>query len=90
MGAYFWGYFCTSLPGGIIADRLGGRTVVGFSFIVSSILTALGPITASFGFIPFYLTRFFLGFVGVNNILWLRTKWLKFVNKALNQINFLL
>lgn len=64
MGAYFWGYLVTSLPAGIMAERFGGRTVVGYALLLSSFLTALSPISADLGFIPFYIIRLAIGISG--------------------------
>lgn len=46
LGSYFWGYLATSLPGGLLAEWLGGRSVVGYTLIGSAICTALTPIAA--------------------------------------------
>lgn len=46
LGSYFWGYLVTSLPGGLLAEWLGGRAVVGYTMAGSAILTGLTPIAA--------------------------------------------
>uniref|UniRef100_A0A0D9Y6T7 Major facilitator superfamily (MFS) profile domain-containing protein n=1 Tax=Oryza glumipatula TaxID=40148 RepID=A0A0D9Y6T7_9ORYZ len=76
--SFFWGYLLTQIAGGIWADTVGGKTVLGFGVIWWSIATALTPFAAKLG-LPFLLvTRAFMG-VGegvampaMNNIL---SKW---------------
>lgn len=66
MGAYFWGYLTTSLPAGMIAEKFGGRGVVGYALLLSGCFTALSPIAAGFGFYALYIVRFFVGVCGVS------------------------
>ncbi|XP_055314147.1 sialin-like isoform X2 [Sitodiplosis mosellana] len=50
LGSYFWGYLVTSLPGGILAEWLGGRAVVGYTLAGSAVITALTPIAAGISY----------------------------------------
>ncbi|XP_051224483.1 probable anion transporter 1, chloroplastic [Lolium perenne] len=76
--SFFWGYLLTQIAGGIWADKVGGKTVLGFGVIWWSVATALTPVAAKLG-LPFLLVvRAFMG-VGegvampaMNNIL---SKW---------------
>ncbi|CAM0880971.1 unnamed protein product [Alopecurus aequalis] len=76
--SFFWGYLLTQIAGGIWADKVGGKTVLGFGVLWWSIATALTPVAAKLG-LPFLLVaRAFMG-VGegvampaMNNIL---SKW---------------
>lgn len=66
LAAFFWGYAVSPIPGGWLADRFGGKKVVGFGSIWWSLCTLLTPIgrTAS-GFVVF---RVLLGLgEGVNS-----------------------
>eukprot|EP00268_Persea_americana_P069700 TRINITY_DN9961_c0_g1_i2.p1 TRINITY_DN9961_c0_g1~~TRINITY_DN9961_c0_g1_i2.p1 ORF type:complete len:558 (-),score=79.94 TRINITY_DN9961_c0_g1_i2:792-2465(-) len=76
--SFFWGYLLTQIAGGIWADTVGGKLVLGFGVIWWSVATVLTPVAAKLG-LPFLLvTRAFMG-VGegvampaMNNIL---SKW---------------
>ncbi|XP_071717432.1 ascorbate transporter, chloroplastic-like [Rutidosis leptorrhynchoides] len=77
--SFFWGYLLTQIAGGIWADKIGGKQVLGFGVIWWSVATVLTPIAARIG-LPFLLVvRAFMG-VGegvampaMNNIL---SKWI--------------
>ncbi|CAH9123739.1 unnamed protein product [Cuscuta epithymum] len=59
--SFFWGYLLTQIAGGIWADKLGGKLVLGFGVIWWSIATVLTPIAAKVG-LPFLLVmRAFMG-----------------------------
>src|ERR1700726_1392226 len=60
LSSFFWGYLWFQLPGGLLADRFGGKRVLGVGVALWSIATFLTPIaTASFGLL--LLTRAALG-----------------------------
>ncbi|OIT07332.1 PREDICTED: ascorbate transporter, chloroplastic [Nicotiana attenuata] len=52
--SFFWGYLLTQIVGGIWADKLGGKVVLGFGVVWWSIATVLTPIAARMG-LPFLL-----------------------------------
>ncbi|KAI9402309.1 hypothetical protein POPTR_001G249800v4 [Populus trichocarpa] len=59
--SFFWGYLLTQIAGGIWADTVGGKRVLGFGVIWWSIATALTPVAAKAG-LPFLLVvRAFMG-----------------------------
>lgn len=59
--SFFWGYLLTQVAGGIWADTIGGKTVLGFAVVWWSIATALTPVAAKLG-LPFLLVvRAFMG-----------------------------
>lgn len=77
--SFFWGYLLTQIVGGIWADKIGGKLVLGFGVIWWSIATILTPIAAKLG-LPFLLVmRAFMGIgegvamPAMNNIL---SKWI--------------
>ncbi|THG08757.1 hypothetical protein TEA_014039 [Camellia sinensis var. sinensis] len=53
--SFFWGYLLTQIVGGIWADKVGGKLVLGFGVIWWSVSTILIPIAARVG-LPFLLT----------------------------------
>ncbi|XP_056175942.1 sodium-dependent phosphate transport protein 1, chloroplastic isoform X3 [Syzygium oleosum] len=76
--SFFWGYLLTQIAGGIWADTMGGKLVLGFGVVWWSIATALTPVAAKLG-LPFLLVvRAFMGIgegvamPAMNNIL---SKW---------------
>ncbi|KAK1283744.1 hypothetical protein QJS10_CPB21g00416 [Acorus calamus] len=77
--SFFWGYLLTQIVGGIWADKIGGKLVLGFGVIWWSVATILTPIAAKLG-LPFLLImRAFMGIgegvamPAMNNIL---SKWI--------------
>ncbi|CAJ1950155.1 unnamed protein product [Sphenostylis stenocarpa] len=77
--SFFWGYLLTQIVGGIWADKIGGKLVLGFGVVWWSIATILTPIAAKLG-LPFLLImRAFMGIgegvamPAMNNIL---SKWI--------------
>ncbi|KAL0339432.1 UNVERIFIED_CONTAM: Ascorbate transporter, chloroplastic [Sesamum angustifolium] len=77
--SFFWGYLLTQIVGGIWADKIGGKLVLGFGVVWWSIATILTPIAARIG-LPFLLVmRAFMGIgegvamPAMNNLL---SKWI--------------
>ncbi|OVA13998.1 Major facilitator superfamily [Macleaya cordata] len=77
--SFFWGYLLTQIVGGIWADKIGGKLVLGFGVVWWSLATILTPIAAKLG-LPFLLMmRAFMGIgegvamPAMNNIL---SKWI--------------
>ncbi|XP_034952243.1 sialin [Chelonus insularis] len=63
LGAFFWGYICTELPGGRLAEVVGAKRVFGYSMLIASVLTLLTPIAATFGYKAAAGLRVVLGFM---------------------------
>ncbi|KAJ4725619.1 Ascorbate transporter, chloroplastic [Melia azedarach] len=83
--SFFWGYLLTQIAGGILADTVGGKSVLGFGVVWWSIATALTPIAAKCG-LPFLLVvRAFMGIgegvamPAMNNIL---SKWVPVAERS--------
>ncbi|CAK9151387.1 unnamed protein product [Ilex paraguariensis] len=77
--SFFWGYLLTQIVGGIWADKIGGKLVLGFGVIWWSVATVLTPLAAKIG-LPFLLImRAFMGIgegvamPAMNNML---SKWI--------------
>ncbi|XP_003743735.1 sialin [Galendromus occidentalis] len=50
LGAFFWGYVITPIPGGFMAERYGGKWLFGLGVVLTGILGMLIPIvTTKFG-----------------------------------------
>lgn len=63
MGSFFWGYICTELPGGRLAEIIGPKRVFGHSMLVSSAVTFLTPWLATYGYIAVAMLRTVIGFM---------------------------
>ena len=65
LGAYFWGNLLPSIFGGVIAEKYGGRTLIGISASIGSILSAFIPFAANDDYRFIFAARFLAGFFGV-------------------------
>uniref|UniRef100_U5EX23 Putative permease of the major facilitator superfamily n=1 Tax=Corethrella appendiculata TaxID=1370023 RepID=U5EX23_9DIPT len=62
LGSFFWGYILTELPGGRLAELIGGRRVFGHSMLWASVLTLLTPAASHLSYIAVVILRAVLGF----------------------------
>ena len=46
LGAFFYGYILTQVPGGWLAERFGGKWLFGVGILCTSVLTLLTPLAA--------------------------------------------
>lgn len=67
LGCFFWGYICTELPGGRLAEVIGARRVFGYSMLCASIVTVLTPLACDFHYIAVIVLRVILGFMLVSS-----------------------
>ncbi|XP_052286762.1 uncharacterized transporter slc-17.2-like isoform X7 [Dreissena polymorpha] len=61
LASFFYGYIVTQIPGGMIADRYGGKRVLLITMFLSSVLTILKPVAARTTVILLYVIRVLLG-----------------------------
>jgi ACS family sodium-dependent inorganic phosphate cotransporter len=47
--SFFWGYLLTQVAGGVLADKFGGKRVLGGGVVWWSLATALTPLAAQLG-----------------------------------------
>ncbi|XP_068332794.1 ascorbate transporter, chloroplastic-like [Pyrus communis] len=59
--SFFWGYLLTQILGGILADKIGGKRVLGFGVIWWSVATILTPIAAKISLPFLFIMRAFMG-----------------------------
>ncbi|KAL8609427.1 hypothetical protein ACOMHN_006614 [Nucella lapillus] len=57
LGSFFYGYILTQLPGGWLAERIGGKRLLGFGCLSTSVLTLLTPVAARAGISYFIAVR---------------------------------
>jgi MFS transporter, ACS family, solute carrier family 17 (sodium-dependent inorganic phosphate cotransporter), other len=63
LGSFFWGYILTELPGGRLAELIGGHRVFGHSMLWASLLTLLTPAAAMLDYTALIILRVLLGFM---------------------------
>ncbi|XP_014325652.1 sialin-like [Xiphophorus maculatus] len=49
LGAFFFGYLCTQIPGGYLAGHYGGKIFLGVGVFGTAVLTVLTPLAAGWG-----------------------------------------
>jgi MFS family permease len=49
LGAFFWGYLVTHMPGGILAEKFGGKWTLGLGILSTAVLTLLTPVVVKAG-----------------------------------------
>ncbi|XP_060662679.1 sialin [Drosophila nasuta] len=63
LGSFFWGYVLTELPGGRLAELIGGVRVFGHSMLWASLLTLVTPLAAHLNYVALIVVRVALGFM---------------------------
>ena len=61
LSSFFIGYMAAQIVGGVLADRFGGKRVLGVSLVLWSAFTALTPVAASTSFALLIVARIGLG-----------------------------
>lgn len=61
LGAFFWGYVLTQVPGGRLAEILGGKLIYGYGVLITAIFTILTPIAAYYSVPGLVLVRILEG-----------------------------
>ncbi len=67
LGSFFYGYILTQIPGGILAQRFGGRWVFGVGIVMTAILTLLTPLAANISVWFLVVVRILEGFFEVRD-----------------------
>lgn len=49
LGAFFWGYVITHIPGGILSEKFGGKYTLGLGILSTAIFTIVTPVTIHAG-----------------------------------------
>ncbi|CAL8109500.1 unnamed protein product [Orchesella dallaii] len=49
LGSFFWGYVITQLPGAILAQKFGGKFVIGLGMLATALLSLILPSAAIWG-----------------------------------------
>ena len=67
LGAFFYGYIATQIPGGYLAEKYGGKWLFGIGTFMTAVLTLLTPVSAYAGTEWFIVIRVLEGFFEVKN-----------------------
>jgi ACS family sodium-dependent inorganic phosphate cotransporter-like MFS transporter 5 len=57
LGAFFYGYAVTQIPGGLMAERFGAKWVLGLSIFATALLALISPLAARISFVAFFIVR---------------------------------
>lgn len=57
LGSFFYGYIITQIPGGYLAGKVGGKLLLGFGILGTSVLTLFTPIAADLGVMALVVLR---------------------------------
>lgn len=68
LGAFFYGYILTQIPGGFLAEKYGGKWLFGCGTFITAVLTLLTPLAAKAGTGWFIAVRVLEGIGEVNSI----------------------
>jgi MFS transporter, ACS family, solute carrier family 17 (sodium-dependent inorganic phosphate cotransporter), other len=49
LGAFFYGYVITHIPGGILSEKFGGKYTLGLGILSTAIFTIITPVTIKAG-----------------------------------------
>jgi len=71
LGAFFYGYLISQIPGGILAERYGGKWVLTGFVCLSTVGTLLTPVAARLSFVPLILLRILCGIGSVGSFTYL-------------------
>lgn len=70
LGSFYYGYVLTHIPGGMLAERFGGKWVLGFGLLSTAICTFITPITVKMGgATALFILRVIEGFGEVSEII---------------------
>ena len=67
LGAFFWGYVITHIPGGILAEKYGGKYTLSLGILSTAIFTLLTPLAINIGGAPWLIALRFLEGLGEVN-----------------------
>lgn len=66
LSSFFWGYVVTQMPGGMLADKYGGKATLGLGMLFSSVGTIITPVVArSYGPEALIILRLIIGLAQV-------------------------
>ena len=67
LGAYFWGYIVSQVPGGRVAEIFSAKWALWVSVVINVVFTILTPIAANISYIAVLFVRFMEGLGAVRH-----------------------
>lgn len=61
LSAFYYGYIITHVPGGLLAQKFGGKQTLGLGIFSTALFTLLTPVVARMGSLPLIILRFLMG-----------------------------
>jgi len=62
LGAFYWGFIATQILGGVLAERFGGKWIVGTGILLADFLTLISPeVARSGGYVALIIVRVLTG-----------------------------
>ena len=49
LGSFYWGYILTQIPGGILAERFGGKWICAIGLLLTNFFCLITPVSARQG-----------------------------------------
>ena len=81
LGAFFYGFIITLIPGGYLSERFGPKWVLFWSIFGGVLCTFLSPVTARYGgFTGFMILKIIQGLLQVSQIFYLVNIWYLILN----------
>lgn len=69
LSSFYWGYVLTHLPGGVLAEKFGGKYSLGLGILSTAVFTLITPMVVKAGDWPWLIVlRVFVGFGEVRNV----------------------
>lgn len=61
LSAFYYGYIITHIPGGLLAQKFGGKQTLGLGIFSTALFTVLTPFVARMGSFELIILRFLMG-----------------------------
>lgn len=61
LSAFYYGYIITHIPGGLLAQKFGGKQTLGLGIFSTALFTVLTPAVARMGSLQLIILRFLMG-----------------------------
>lgn len=49
LSSFYWGYIITHMPGGILAEKFGGKYLLGLGILSTAVFTLITPLIVPYG-----------------------------------------
>ncbi|XP_033726728.1 sialin-like [Pecten maximus] len=86
LSSFFYGYALTQIPGGFLAEKIGGKRLFGYGILITAILSLLTPLSAKVGTWAVMVVRILMGLaegVTIPALSSMQGKWLPKLERTL-------